>query len=141
MITGRGRPPGDPTRDSYERRLDERLCQQLTWATIRRNEINDRTRVAIDDHDDQAFLARRITLLQMQLAVSRARRDAREAWAGTGGLVPIARRLSASMGRPRLTNGAMSPFNACPQTSKLEITTLHPRLRNSDHAHPVQEET
>jgi hypothetical protein len=87
MITGRVIPPGDSTRDGYARQLDARLYQELILLTIGHREISDRVRAAtrggagsartavlIDALDDEALLERRITLLQMQLALSRARR-------------------------------------------------------------------
>jgi transcription elongation GreA/GreB family factor len=74
--------PGDLTRARYERSLDERLHQELAVLTMRTRETGQQVREAcqedrelsdnpelIDALDDEALLERRITLLQMRLAL------------------------------------------------------------------------
>lgn len=82
MIIDRTIRPGDLTRARYERLLDERLHQELALLTMRSRETGEQVREAchegrelsenpelIDALDDEAVLERRITLLQMQLAL------------------------------------------------------------------------
>ena len=82
MIIDRTIRPGDLTRARYERLLEERLHEELALLVMRSRETRGQVREAcqearelsdnpeqIDALEDQALLERRITLLQMRLAL------------------------------------------------------------------------